>query len=194
MSHFPSLPDSAHLSDLFRRFPKGLEPLLRLHDALLREASEFSIAERELIAAYVSGLNQCAFCYGAHKVMARAFGVDEALFDALFGDLENAPVSDAMKPVLRFVRKLTETPSAVVKADAQAVLDAGWSEDALYDAAAICALYNYMNRILDGAGIKPGPEYDAPDEKMLSRRRSGTYMDWGRSAGLLPGAPANDAS
>lgn len=185
MVNFPSLPENAHLAHVFQRFPKGIRPLLELHDALLRETSDLSKAERELIAAYVSGLNQCQFCFGAHSVMAQAFGIAEEVLMALYTDIETADVSEKMKPVLRYVRKLTETPSRIVPTDAAAVFDAGWREEALYDAIAICALYNYMNRIVEGAGILPGPEYRAPNAEDLERRRQSTYMDWGRSIGVL---------
>lgn len=185
MTHFPSLGEAAHLSDLFRRFPKAVAPLLELHDAFLREPSAFSVAERELMAAYVSGLNACQFCYGAHSLMARAFGVEEAVLQAVLDDVDTAPIAPSLRPVLRLLNQLTREPAKVGKHLADAVLDAGWPEDALYDVIAICALYNYMNRILDGAGIKPGPEYDDPDPGMLKRRKEGTYVLWGREAGLI---------
>ncbi|HAQ34138.1 MAG TPA: peroxidase, partial [Alphaproteobacteria bacterium] len=76
MPRYPSLETGDHLEALLRRFPRGVKPLLELHDAIMREASDLDVATRELIAAYVSGLNACAFCYGAHKTMAHAFGVD----------------------------------------------------------------------------------------------------------------------
>ena len=74
----PSLPENPHLFDVFGRFRTGMEPLFYLHDAILREESPLSPGERELIAAYVSGLNSCNFCYGAHQNMAVAWDVDRA--------------------------------------------------------------------------------------------------------------------
>lgn len=182
---FPSLPEAPHLSDVFRTFPKGLRPLLELHDALLREESEFTVAERELIAAYVSGLNRCKFCFGAHKLVAQAFGVAPELMDALITDFPNAPVDPRMRPVLAYARILTEAAYRLTEADARAVYDAGWSEAALYDAVAICALFNYMNRIVDGAGVMPAPEQADPTEADLKRRREGTYLGWGRQTDLI---------
>lgn len=61
MPSFPSLPDVAHLGDLLRRFPKNVEPLLVYTNSVLRSEGALSIGERELIAAYVSGLNSCRF-------------------------------------------------------------------------------------------------------------------------------------
>ncbi len=74
----------------------------------------------------------------------------------------------------------------LTEADAQAVYDAGWSEAALYDAIQTCALYNLMNRIVEGTGVAPYP--DIPDDRIdeeLTARRSRTYMDFARSIGAV---------
>jgi len=182
---FPSLPENAGLSDVLKSFPATVRPLMEFHDILMRGESDLSVAQRELIAAHVSGLNACSFCFGAHKLMARAFGVDDALMDALVSDLDSAPVEEAMRPLLAYVTKLTRTPSLLTEADAQAVYDAGWSEAALYDAIQTCALYNLMNRIVEGTGVAPYP--DIPDDRIdeeLAARRGRTYMDFARSIGV----------
>lgn len=64
--------------------------LLNLHAAVLRQESEFSIAERELIAAYVSGINNCQYCHGVHSETAKAFGVEPELLESLLEDLDTA--------------------------------------------------------------------------------------------------------
>ena len=51
------------------------------------------------------------------------------------------------------MRKLTENPSSVTDADAQAVYDAGWSEKTLHDAIMVVCCFNFMNRLLEGHGI-----------------------------------------
>lgn len=185
MALFPSLPEIPHLGDTFKRFPKGLIHLLRFHDVFLREDSDLSIAQRELIAAYVSGLNKCEFCQTAHDLAARAFGVEESLLEQLHENFDTAPVEEKMRPILSYVRKLTEVPIKLVSADAQAVYDAGWSEEALYDAIVVCALFNFMNRIVEGTGVIPGQEYADPSEEDLARRRNGTYTEWGVNTGLV---------
>src|SRR6266508_1670937 len=111
MAYLGSLPDRAVLRDVFAAFPHTSRPLLDYHQALLRGPSPFSVAERELIAAYVSGLNACGYCHGVHSATARAFGVDEELVVTPLDDVDAAPVDARMKPVLRYVRKLTHTPS-----------------------------------------------------------------------------------
>jgi len=154
---FPSLPKDIEMGDIFRAFPKTAAPLLEYHDRLLRDHSPLTIAERELIAAYVSGLNACTYCYGAHHLAARAFGVDEAMFEGLIEDVDSAAIDEKMKPILRYVKKLTQDPPSIRAADAQAVYEAGWDEAALFDAISVCALFNFMNRIVEGSGLRANP-------------------------------------
>ncbi len=185
MPLFPSLGDNPHLADVAKSWPKGIGPLLAYHDAILRGESELSIAERELIAAYVSGLNACQFCFGAHKIYAKVFGVEEGLIDALIADPATAPVEDKLRPVLAYVKKLTTLPSRLVEADAQAVYRAGWSEAGLYDAVQVCALFNFMNRIIEGTGVSFDYAANPPSDEELKARRTRSYTDFGRALGVV---------
>lgn len=56
-------------------FPHTALPLLSLHEQATRKASPLSTGERELIAAYVSGLNACDYCHGVHSETAARFKV-----------------------------------------------------------------------------------------------------------------------
>jgi uncharacterized peroxidase-related enzyme len=149
----------AVLRDVFAAYPLTSRPLLDYHQALLRGPSPFSAAERELIGAYVSGLNACGYCHGVHSATARAFGLDEGLVTALLDNVDTAPVDARMKSVLGYVGKLPLTPGRMIPGDAEAVFQAGWDERALHDAVSVCALFNLMNRLVDGLGIQAGEEY-----------------------------------
>lgn len=61
MTFLPSLPDDARLLDVLRAYPGTAGPLLDYHEALMRGPSPLTVAERELVAAYVSGLNSCDY-------------------------------------------------------------------------------------------------------------------------------------
>lgn len=184
MALFPGLPASPHLADVFRAFPEQVRPLLDYHDLLLRGESPLSVAERELIATYVSGLNACTFCFGAHRIYAEVFGVDAALIDALMEDIDSAPVNDKLKPVLRYVAKLTRLPAQLSDADAAAVYEAGWSERALYDAVQVCALFNFMNRIIEGTGVSFDYAANPPTDEEREARKTRSYADFGKQIGL----------
>lgn len=50
MTFFPGIADDGHLLPVFNRFPKGLDPLLALHDDVLRGTSDLTKGEHEMIA------------------------------------------------------------------------------------------------------------------------------------------------
>lgn len=167
MSYLSNLPENAVLMDVFKRYPDTSRPLLDYHEVVMRGPSPFSVAERELIAAYVSGVNSCGYCHGVHTVTAEACGIPEGAVPAAVVDLDTAPIQDNMRPVLRYVGKLTRSPSSVTRTDADEVLAAGWHEDALHSAVMVCALFNFMNRMVEGHGITAGPEYFATSGQRL---------------------------
>ncbi len=178
---FPSLPNPPDLSDVFLKFPRGSRALLELHDIVLRGESPLSPGEREMIAAHVSGKNAGEYCYGAHSMIASSFGIDSTVFDDMQKDLPTANVDEKLKPLLAYAAKLTNEPSKVTASDAKAVYDAGWSERALYDAVTVCALFNFMNRLVEGTGCSPEAEAagEDEDEPLMS------YLEWGEHVGFV---------
>jgi uncharacterized peroxidase-related enzyme len=193
MTFFPSLEDDAGLLEVFRRFPRGLDGLLAFHDEVLRGPSDLSVAHRELIAAYVSALNDCEFCFQAHRVYSALYGIDVALFDGLVEDLETSDLDDDLKPLFRYVRKLTLEPSRVTLDDVDAVLASGITEEGLHDAILVVGLFNLMNRILFGHGVDDHRErygerleevlttpLDKRRQKNLTDLQTTPYQEFGR--------------
>jgi alkylhydroperoxidase family enzyme len=88
----------------------------------------------------------------------------------LLDDIDTAPVDERLKPVLRYLGKLTLTPSRMTTADAEAVFAAGWDDRALHDAVSVCALFNLMNRLVDGLGVTVGDDYQAASARRLADR------------------------
>ncbi len=91
--------------------------------------------------------------------MAEELGVCEAVLPALLDNIDSAPIDARLRPILQYVRKLTLTPSRLVEADATAVYDASWDSEALFQAIAITAYFNFCNRITAGGGLSVS---DAP--------------------------------
>jgi uncharacterized peroxidase-related enzyme len=170
MPYLPELPENATLIDVFRAYPETARPLIQFHEALLRGESPFTEAERELIAAYVSGLNGCRYCHGVHTATGEALGVPQGAVKGLLEDFGSAPVDARLKPVLRYFAKLTRTPDGLTSDDADAVYAAGWDQDALYHAVATCALFNFMNRLVEGLGIELQEAYVPVAAERLSKR------------------------
>ena len=183
---FPSLPENATLGSLYQKFPDNLAPLSEYMNRVMRGPSELSVAQREIVAAFVSGLNACAFCHGAHKIHAKAHGVEVQTIEALMADVQTAPIEPKLRSVLSYVEKLTRSPARMTEADAAAVYASGWSESALFDAIQVCGVFNLINRFLEGTGIT---EYHMDpnnvEDGILTNLRSETcYSDFGRANGL----------
>jgi len=154
---FSYLAAESTIGDLLQRDNDRMIDLSRFTEAVLHGPSPLAPGQRELIAAYVSGVNECEFCHRAHKAFAESHGMDISAFNKLMNDIESAAIDESLKPILRFVRKLTETPSKMTQADADAVFAAGWNEQALQDAILVTSLFNFYNRYVDGHGINPAP-------------------------------------
>jgi hypothetical protein len=92
------------------------------------------------------------------------------LIEALLRDIETAPVEARMKPILRYASKLTLTPARMTEADASAIYDAGWDDDALYSTVLVAALFNLYNRLVDGVGLALPDGYVAEAAKRLSTK------------------------
>ena len=168
MPRLPSLPDDARLLHVFQRYPATSRPLLEYHQILLRGPSPLSVAGRELIAAYVSGLNRCHYCHGVHSATAAAFGLPKGTVSDLLENVDGASVDARLKPIHHYVHKLTLTPTRLTEADASAVYAAGWHERALHDAVSVAALFNLMNRLVEGFGIDAEQAYfDEAGQRLL---------------------------
>jgi alkylhydroperoxidase family enzyme len=75
------------------------------------------------------------------------------LVEAVLRDYRTAPISDREKALFTFIEKLNRQSSRLQKEDIDEVKAAGWSEEALYDAITVCALFNFYNKWVDATGV-----------------------------------------
>ena len=78
----------------------------------------------------------------------------------MVADWRTAPLRPELAATLVFLEKLTLRPDELEPADADAVRAAGVSDDALRDAATVCALFSMIVRLADSLGWDV-PEWDA---------------------------------
>jgi hypothetical protein len=76
---------------------------------------------------------------------------DEALVKAILDDHLN--VRDDLRALFVFVEKVNRAASTIEQADIDLAKAAGWSDEALYDAISVCALFNFYNRWADASGV-----------------------------------------
>jgi len=162
------VPDAAKL--VFYRPDFYGAPMKEITQEAMRGPSAWSVGDRELMAAFVSQTNECAFCIGAHTATAARAYHDEAKVSAVLSDLETAPIEEPLRATLRLLGKLT-AEQAVTAHDMRAVLAVGVSREQIEDALAVSFAFNTTDRLADAFGFfVPGPKAFEAGAKVLLRR------------------------
>ncbi len=134
---------------LFR--PETGKPIYALVQVLLRGESPLSEAERELIAAYVSSLNECKFCTDSHAAASRYLYKDQnKVVDIVLNDFQNAQISKKLKALLTIAGKVQESGKAVTNKDVETARKYGAVDRDIHDTVLIAATFCMINRYVDG--------------------------------------------
>ena len=162
------MPDAARL--VFYR-PDFYGNLMKefTHEAM-RGPSKWSVADRELMAAFVSKQNECAFCIAAHTATSSMAYHDASKVAAALSNLDTADIEEPLRETLRMLRKLT-LEHAVDAGDMRAVLAAGVTPGQVEDALAVSFAFNVTNRLADAFGFAvPEPKAFEAGARFLLKR------------------------
>ena len=152
---------------LFYKGPTG-KALSFLAQTVLRGPSGLMPAERELIASYVSKLNDCDFCHDSHSAAANTFLNDQgSTVSCMVADLDSTPVSEKMKALLKIADKVRISGKAVTKEDIELARRNGASDEDIHDAVLVASAFCMYNRYVDGLGTR------TPDDRA-------DYVDMGK--------------
>lgn len=72
---------------------------------------------------------------------------------AVLSDLENSPLTSSEKLLLRFIDKVNHESFRIIPEDMVPLREAGWTDEAIYYAITVCALFNFYNRWIDATGV-----------------------------------------
>lgn len=140
--------------------PETAKPLNELAETLLRAPHPtLSPGERELIAAYVSGLNDCTFCCSSHSAFAAA-QLDEGMsvVRQVRRDPESAPIPAKLKALLRVAAAVQKGGRHVTPGHIRQAHDAGATDLEIHDTVLIAAAFCMYNRYVDGLGTVPAAD------------------------------------
>jgi len=142
---------------LLRYRPQTARPLSELAEVLLRGPSTLTPGERELIAAYVSSLNDCRYCSSSHSACAAAqLPGGMALVEQVRADPNTAPVSAKMKALLKIASVVRHSGRAVTAEHVAQARASGATDVEIHDTVLIAAAFCMFNRYVDGlAAIAP---------------------------------------
>ncbi|MBI3509347.1 MAG: carboxymuconolactone decarboxylase family protein [Bacteroidetes bacterium] len=144
------IPQAGIVELLFYKGPTG-KALSKLAHTILRGPSSLSPGERELIASYVSYLNQCEFCHRSHTAAANELiGDTGKIASCIRENIDTAPVSEKMKCLLRIAGKVQKSGKEVTEELIDAAKKAGATEEELHDTVLVAAAFCMYNRYVDG--------------------------------------------
>jgi len=159
--------------DIFMRDPGRYLPFTQLLAGVMNGKSELSKPQREMIALHVSKLNHCHYCVGSHRAVLAGLGVDEATIAAV----EAGSLADTrMKAVLAFATKLTRNPGALGQADVDSLRQTDWSDQTVEDVIGVVSLFAFLNRLVDGFGVKGSAEGFAQAGGMIAEHGYGPVV------------------
>jgi uncharacterized peroxidase-related enzyme len=162
------VPDAAKI--MFYRPDFYGNPMKELTHEVMRGDSAWSIGDRELMAAYVSKLNECPFCIGAHAATASRSYDDQGRVEATLADLDTAHIEEPLRATLRMLGKLTRFGTLQVQ-DIRAVLAHGVTAQQVEDALGVCFAFNTTNRLANAFAFEvPSPDgFEAGATYLLKR-------------------------
>lgn len=90
------------------------------------------------------------------------------MVEAVLEDYRSAPIGEKERALFAFLERMNAESNRLGQADIDAVKAAGWSEEAIYDAITVCALFNFYNKWIDATGVSdmPAAAYEASGRRM----------------------------
>jgi uncharacterized peroxidase-related enzyme len=146
---------------LLARRPEEFRAFLAYHDALMDRREGLTAAEREMIVVAVSSANQCQYCVVAHGAILRIRAKDPTISEQVVANWRKADITPRQKAMLGFAMKVALEAQRVSEADRQAMRDAGFAEEEIWDTAAIAAFFSMSNRLANATELRPNREFHA---------------------------------
>lgn len=153
------------------RRPDEFRAFFAYHDALMEKESGLSKGEREMIVVATSGLNQCTYCVVAHGAILRIREKNPLLSDQIASNYRKADITPRQKLMLDFAVKVSQRAYEIEESDLQMLHQQGFTDDDIWDIAAISAFFGLSNRMANLSGMRPNEEFylmgRLPQEKSI---------------------------
>jgi uncharacterized peroxidase-related enzyme len=142
----------AYRPDEFRAF-------FAYHDALMERDSGLTKAEREMIVVATSSANQCHYCVIAHGAILRIRAKNPQIADQIAINYRKADITPRQKAMLDFAMKVSTEAQRISEADFAEIARHGFSDDDIWDIAAISAFFALSNRMANVTAMRPNDEF-----------------------------------
>ena len=142
----------AYRPDEFRAF-------MAYHDALMDKPSGLTQADREMIVVATSAVNQCQYCIVAHGAILRIRAKNPLIADQVAGNYRKADITDRQRAMLDFALKVSQRAQEVGEHDSVVLREHGFTDDDIWDIAAISAFFGMSNRLANFTSLRPNNEF-----------------------------------
>lgn len=144
----------AHRPDEFRAF-------FAYHDALMDKPGPITKAEREMIVVVTSNANQCQYCVVAHGAILRIRAKNPLIADQVAINYRKADITPRQTAMLDFAMKVSGRAYEVDDTDMETLKAHGFTEEDVWDIAAISAFFGMSNRLANVTSMRPNDEFYA---------------------------------
>src|SRR5438552_6299695 len=143
----------------FARRPDEFRAFFAYHDALMEKEGGLSKAEREMIVVATSAANQCHYCVIAHGAILRIRAKNPLVADQIAVNYRKADITPRQKAMLDFAMKVSAEANRISEEDFATIAAHGFSDDDIWDIAAISAFFALSNRIANVTAMRPNDEF-----------------------------------
>ena len=144
----------------FARRPAEWRAFFAYHDALmLKEDGSLTKGDREMIITTTSAANQCVYCVVAHGAILRIYEKKPLVADQVAVNYRKADITPRQRAMLDFAMKVCERSHEIEEADFAPLHAHGFSDEDIWDIAAITAFFGLSNRMASFASMMPNPEF-----------------------------------
>ena len=138
--------------------PDELRAFMAYHDAVMEREGGLSKADREMIVVATSGDNNCQYCVVAHGAILRIRAKNPMIADQVAINYRKADITDRETAMLDFALKVSRDSRSINEDDRERLRSHGFSDDDIWDIAAITAFFGMSNRLANFLSMRPNDE------------------------------------
>lgn len=179
MPHINVDPDLPGIRSLLAFSPETATPMGKLANLMLRTNEGLSMAEREMIAAHVSYLNDCFYCHQSHGAIVSCYlDGKEDLVEQVKKDYEHADISNKLKALLSIASSVQKGGKYVKEAQIEKAKQEGATDRDIHDTVLIAAMFCMFNRYVDGLATNTPTDLSTYKlrEKQVAEHGYGNYI------------------
>ena len=142
------------------RRPAEWRAFFAYHDALmLKDEGSLTKGDREMIVTATSAANNCLYCVVAHGAILRIYEKKPLVADQVAVNYRKADITPRQRAMLDFAMKVCLRSSEIADADFEALYPFGFTDEDIWDIAAITAFFGLSNRMASFSNMQPNPEF-----------------------------------